>query len=1055
MFCWGNTVNGELGLGGIEENHIFSPEEITNFESINDIKSVACGNNHTLAVAEDGKLYACGSNDFGQLGHSGPRTKLQQITSVSSLVMTSVACGEAHSMALNQCGQLYTWGSGACCQLGFETDEEIQYTPKIVKSLATMTLIQISSGYKHCMALTNHGELYTWGSNEFGQLGIDQGPVNVSKPTLVKSLIGLPILFIACGGYHSFVVSKSGAVFGWGKNDFGQLGLNHKTNVSIPTELNTIRTARVKYISAGEDFSVFLTYDGGVFTCGAGMYGQLGHGSFSNEIVPRKVLELMGSTVTQVTCGRRHTLTLVPSKGRVYSFGLGGVGQLGTKASINSNTPQLVLGPWLSPSGASVIKTNKQYIVKSIFAGGDQCFVKVTHQMDKIPPDDYRSLQENSQICTVKLSDVIHLSTILPDNPVDQDRMSFVEIVMSSLSCLNGSFLMLNDSHYTCSKNNHGVNFNLAAQCFDAIGHVRNTSLNDLILTSLASAVDCLSAPPPDVESLRFYLTLPMYHEFKNITNSTILQVPYAEALLYLKNMELLTTDLWISSMPVIYFETLITVYKNLFIDQLNTFSINAQVTPNLNKGLIVAASMLGKLNRLNSNLNGNQVKKGQLKVPYTTFYIPHLAEKINIRHEYMKWAYIMDSDNGSKDQDFCFCNYAFLFDAEAKTILLQVDQKLQMQQAMAAAATRAFTQMFYDGIQHSAVNQFIELAVSRRNLVDDAIRELSQYTGNDYKKPLKVRFIDEEAEDAGGVKKEFFMLLIKEILDPKFGMFINYDETNMIWFNDYSFEDLTMYYLIGLMCGLAIYNFIIIDLPFPLALYKKLLNEPVTLQDLKDLNPTIVKSFEELLTYDKPDLSDVFNLTFEITRDVYGEIQTVPLKPDGANTLVTQENKHEFVDLYVDMVLNIGVEKQFNVFKDAFLQVCGGRVLRLFHSQELMAVVVGNQDYDWIELEKNAQYRNGYTQDDETIKLFWEVFHEFDIDHKKKFLLFLTGSDRVPVMGMKAIKIYIQPTEDDNFLPVAHTCFNLLDLPKYRSKGKLKYKLIQAIHQTQGFSLV
>lgn len=135
----------------------------------------------------------------------------------------------------------------------------------------------------------------------------------------------------------------------------------------------------------------------------------------------------------------------------------------------------------------------------------------------------------------------------------------------------------------------------------------------------------------------------------------------------------------------------------------------------------------------------------------------------------------------------------------------------------------------------------------------------------------IQVKFIGEEAEDAGGVKKEFFMLLIKEILDPKFGMFVNYEETNLIWFNDYSFEDLTMYYLIGkiffllyfffvlilclkyycsytnlfllgLMCGLAIYNFIIIDLPFPLALYKKLLNEPVTFQDLKDLNPTAVK---------------------------------------------------------------------------------------------------------------------------------------------------------------------------------------------------------------------
>lgn len=115
---------------------------------------------------------------------------------------------------------------------------------------------------------------------------------------------------------------------------------------------------------------------------------------------------------------------------------------------------------------------------------------------------------------------------------------------------------------------------------------------------------------------------------------------------------------------------------------------------------------------------------------------------------------------------------------------------------------------------------------------------------------------------------------------------------------------------------------------------------------------------------------------------------------------------RHEFVDLYVDMILNCGVEKEFNVFKEAFLKVCGGRVLSLFHSQELMAVVVGNQDYDWFELEKNAEYKNGYTRDDETIKLFWEVFHEYDVEQKKKFLLFLTGSDRVPVMGMKAIKV-------------------------------------------------
>lgn len=106
----------------------------------------------------------------------------------------------------------------------------------------------------------------------------------------------------------------------------------------------------------------------------------------------------------------------------------------------------------------------------------------------------------------------------------------------------------------------------------------------------------------------------------------------------------------------------------------------------------------------------------------------------------------------------------------------------------------------------------------------------------------LQVKFHNEEAEDAGGVKKEFFMLVLKEILDPKYGMFKEYEETRTIWFSEDSLEDEVMYFLIGLLCGLAIYNFIIIDLPFPLALYKKLLKEPCGLVDIKDLSPVLAK---------------------------------------------------------------------------------------------------------------------------------------------------------------------------------------------------------------------
>lgn len=87
-------------------------------------------------------------------------------------------------------------------------------------------------------------------------------------------------------------------------------------------------------------------------------------------------------------------------------------------------------------------------------------------------------------------------------------------------------------------------------------------------------------------------------------------------------------------------------------------------------------------------------------------------------------------------------------------------------------------------------------------------------------------------------------------------------------------------------------------------------------------------------------------------------------------------------------------------------MRVVGGRVMKLFKPHELMAVVIGNEDYDWHEFESNAEYKNGYTSSDVTIRMFWEVFHELSLEDKKKFLLFLTGSDRIPIQGMKGIKV-------------------------------------------------
>lgn len=130
-------------------------------------------------------------------------------------------------------------------------------------------------------------------------------------------------------------------------------------------------------------------------------------------------------------------------------------------------------------------------------------------------------------------------------------------------------------------------------------------------------------------------------------------------------------------------------------------------------------------------------------------------------------------------------------------------------------------------------------------------------------------------------------------------------------------------------------------------------------------------------------------------------------------------------MNLYVDYIFNKSVEKHYNAFSKGFLKVCGGRVLKLFHSHELKSVIVGNQNYDWHVLESTCEYKHGYSSSDQTIQWFWEVFHEMTEEEKKKFLLFLTGSDRIPITGMKSVM-------------VRHICFLLKDMFCRRRRSKI-----------------
>uniref|UniRef100_K9INP7 Probable E3 ubiquitin-protein ligase HERC4 n=1 Tax=Desmodus rotundus TaxID=9430 RepID=K9INP7_DESRO len=1049
MLCWGNASFGQLGLGGIDEEIVLEPRK-SDFFINKKVRDVGCGLRHTVFVLDDGTVYTCGCNDLGQLGHEKSRKKPEQVVALDAQNIVAVSCGEAHTLALNDKGQVYAWGLDSDGQLGLLGSEECIRVPRNIKSLSDIQIVQVACGYYHSLALSKASEVFSWGQNKYGQLGLGIDCNKQASPQLIKSLTGIPFMQVAAGGAHSFVLTLSGAIFGWGRNKFGQLGLNDENDRYVPNLLKSLRTQKIVYICCGEDHTAALTKEGGVFTFGAGGYGQLGHNSTSHEINPRKVFELMGSIVTQIACGRQHTSAFVPSSGRIYSFGLGGNGQLGTGSTSNRKSPFTVKGNWFPYNGQCPpdVGSEEYFCVKRIFSGGDQSFSHYSNPQNCGPPDDFRCSDPSKQIWTVNEA-LIQKWLSYPSGRFPVEIANEIDGTFSSSGCLNGSFLAVsNDDHYRTGTRFSGVDMNAARLLFHKLIQPDHPQISQQVAASLEkNLIPKLTSSLPDVEALRFYLTLPECPLMSDSNNFTTLAIPFGTALVNLEKAPLKVLENWWSVLEPPLFLKIVELFKEVVVHLLKLYKIGIPPSERriFNSFLHTSLKVLEILHRVNE-------KTGQI-IQYDKFYVHEVQELIDIRNDYINW--VQQQAYGMlADIPVTICTYPFVFDAQAKTTLLQTDAVLQMQMAIDQAHRQNVSSLFLPVIE--SVNPCLILVVRRENIVGDAMEVLRKTKNIDYKKPLKVIFVGEDAVDAGGVRKEFFLLIMRELLDPKYGMFRYYEDSRLIWFSDKTFEDSDLFHLIGVVCGLAIYNFTIVDLHFPLALYKKLLKKKPSLDDLKELMPDVGRSMQQLLDYPEDNVEETFCLNFTITVENFGATEVKELVLNGADTAVNKQNRQEFVDAYVDYIFNKSVASLFDAFHTGFHKVCGGKVLQLFQPNELQAMVIGNTNYDWKELEKNTEYKGEYWAEHPTIKIFWEVFHELPLEKKKQFLLFLTGSDRIPILGMKSLKLVIQSTGGgEEYLPVSHTCFNLLDLPKYTEKETLRSKLIQAIDHNEGFSLI
>ncbi|CAN2388977.1 E3 ubiquitin-protein ligase HERC3 [Pristimantis euphronides] len=1049
MLCWGHADFGQLGFNSGSLTTLAEPT-LSTFPLSIIIKQVACGENHSVFLLEDGQVYSCGCNSAGQLGHSHEDVVPGYVTALANEHIIHVACGEAHSVALNSQGQLFSWGAGSEGQLGHSTTEHSVPIPRLIKKLNPQKILQVSCGNQHCLALSDDGQLFTWGQNDHGQLGLGEEFTQQSSPQRVKSLEGIPLAQVTAGGYHSFALSLSGAVFGWGKNSSGQLGLNDEQVRVSPCHVKPLRSQKVVYISCGEQHTAVLTKTGGLFTFGAGDHGQLGHDALHNEINPRRVLELMGSEVSQIACGRQHTIAFVPSSGNLYAFGCGEHGQLGTGFTSNVICPTAVKGRW-SPYNVDIPPSvdPSLFSIKHVFSGFNKTFVICSKPESPEPAVDFRFCKYRNNTSRINNDTIDSWRQKVVENS-NSNTINGIVQTLSSSAFWNGSFLdKKNDEHFKTSPKVPGLDMLSIKVLFEKLMNAHYSRLLEQILKGFESfLIPQLSSSPPDVEAMRIYLILPEFPLLQDSKYYITLTVPLAMAILRLDTNPSKVLDNWWSQICPNYFFRLIDLYKGAVVYLLN--GRKTLLIPVLFTSYITAAlKLLEKLHKVNV--------KAQ-HVEHDKFYIPEISSLVDIQEDYLMWFLNQAGLKGGPSiiQDtVTLCSYPFVFDAQAKTKMLQTDAEIQMQMAINGANLQnVFMLLTMEPML--AKNPYLVLHVRRTSLVSDALRELSIHSDIDLKKPLQVIFDGEEAVDDGGVTKEFFLLLLKELLNPIYGMFTVYPDSNLIWFSDICFVEHNWFHLIGIMCGLAIYNFTVVDLHFPLVLYKKLLNAPASLEDLKELSPTEGRSLQELLDYTGEDVEDVFSLNFTICRESYGLTELKPLVPGGDQITVNKDNRKDFVDAYVEYVFNKSVQEWYEAFSTGFLKVCGGKLLELFQPSELRAMIVGSSNYNWEELEENAVYKGEYSAAHPTVRMFWETFHEFPLEKKKRFLLFLTGSDRIPIYGMSSLHIIIQSIANgEDHLPIAHTCYNLLDLPIYSSKEILRKRLTQAIDHYEGFSLV
>lgn len=277
------------------------------------IQAVACGASHSLVLLNDGTVWGCGSNEYGQLGEPGANQRIPvKIPGLQDV--TTIACGSGFSLALKKDGTVWGWG---------RNENGLLWRPgKIPVKIPRLKDVRlIACGENRAFAVKKDGTVWGWGSNRYGQLG-DGSCRDRYLPIRIKGL--RKIKAIACGSRHAAAVKRDGTLWVWGSNNSGQLGDGTRVNRLKPVKApGLIKTAGVV---CGSDHTVVLKEDGTLWSWGSNSYGQLGEGTKSGKLRP---VQVMGLTEVIAVAGGANFNLALRKDGNLWGWGSDVFGELG------------------------------------------------------------------------------------------------------------------------------------------------------------------------------------------------------------------------------------------------------------------------------------------------------------------------------------------------------------------------------------------------------------------------------------------------------------------------------------------------------------------------------------------------------------------------------------------------------------------------------------------------------------------------------------------------------------------------------------------------------